>query len=281
MILLTGATGLTGKHVAQALVAKGARVRALVRDIEKAEDLAVMGIELVQGDLSDAASLTKAFDGAEKAFLLMANVEEQLACEKRFIDAAKAAGVKQLVKLSAIEADAGHSNLLKQYHGGAEDHLIASGVDYTILRGNVFMQYMLYFKPVIDATGAFYVPRDDAKMAMVDVRDIADVAATVLTEPGHLGKIYTLTGSQVLTFGDVAAAFSQVLGKDAGCVQISAEAYKDALMNTGQNDWTATAVTEEFVLMGDGGADVVTGDIKAITGNEPRTFKQMITEALG
>lgn len=281
MILLTGATGLTGKHVAQALSAKGAKLRALVRDPAKAGDLAAMGVELVQGDLSDAASLIEAFKGVDKAFLLMGNVEEQLACEKRFIDAAKAAGISQLVKLSAIEADANHSNLLKQYHGGSEDHLIASGVPYTILRGNVFMQYMLYFKPVIDQTGAFYVPRDDAKMAMVDVRDIADVAAAALTEPGHLGKIYTLTGSEILTFGDVAAAFSKVLGKEVGCVQIPAEAYKEALLGTGQSDWTATAVTEEFVLMGDGGADVVTGDIKTITGKEPRTFQAMIAEALG
>lgn len=281
MILLTGATGLTGAHVAQALAEKNVPLRALVRDPAKAQALADLGIELAQGDLADAASIRRALEGVDKAFLLMANVEEQLECEKRFIDCAKAAGVSHLVKLSAIEADASHSNLLKIYHGMSEDHLKASGLGYTILRGNVFMQYMLYFKPVIEATGAFYVPRADAKMAMVDVRDIASAAAHVLTEDGHLGKTYTLTGPQVITFGDVAAAFSEAMGEDVGCVQIPEEAYKEALLKAGQNDWTATAVAEEFVLLGDGSADERTGDIEAITGKAPTSFKQMLAAALG
>lgn len=280
MILLTGATGLTGTHVAKALAEKTVPLRALVRDPAKAQALADLGIELVQGDLSDAASIKRALDGVDKAFLLMANVEEQLECEKRFIDCAKAAGVSQLVKLSAIEADASHSNLLKIYHGASEDYLKASGVGYTILRGNVFMQYMLYFKPVIEATGAFYVPRADAKMAMVDVRDIAQVAAQVLTQDGHQGKTYTLTGPEVITFGDVAAAFSEAMGKDVGCVQIPEDAYKDALVNAGQNEWTATAVAEEFVLLGDGSADELTGDVEAITGKAPRSFKQVLATEL-
>lgn len=279
MILLTGATGLAGGHVAKALVRKGVPLRALVRDLGKAQALADLGIDLVEGDLGDSASLARAFQGVDKAFLLMANVEEQLDYETRYIDAAKAAGVSHLVKLSAIEAGAGHANLLKQYHGGSEDYLKASGLGYTILRGNVFMQYMLYFKPVIEATGAFYVPRANARMAMVDVRDIADVAAQVLTQDGHLGKTYTLTGPDTLTFGDVATAFSSLMGREVGCVEIPAEAYKEALLKTGQSDWTATAVTEEFVLMGDGGADNLTGDVAAVTGHAPRTFTQMLADA--
>lgn len=276
MILLTGATGLTGRHVAEALARTGVPLRALVRDPGKAQALADLGIELAQGDLTDDASVARAFEGVDKAFLLMANVKDQLDCEKRFIDAAKAAQVSQLVKLSAIEADAGHSNLLKIYHGTAEDYLKASGLGYTILRGNVFMQYMLYFKPVIEATGAFYVPRADAKMAMVDVRDIASVAAHVLTQEGHLGKTYTLAGPEILTFHDVAAAFSEAMGRDVGCVEIPEAAYKDALVKAGQNEWTATAVAEEFVLLGDGSADDLTGDVEAITGKAPTSFRDVL-----
>ncbi|MEM7570165.1 MAG: SDR family oxidoreductase [Pseudomonadota bacterium] len=278
MILLTGATGLTGKHVAKAVSQTGMPVRALVRDAAKAQMLADMGITLVEGDLADRASIDAAMNGVEKAFLLMANGPEQLGHEMRFIDAAKDAGLKHLIKLSAIGVEAGHFNKLKDTHGRAEDHLKASGVPYTILRGNFFMQYMLYFMPAIEATGAFYVPADDKPMGMVDVRDIADCTAAVLTQSGHDSKTYLLTGPHKHTFADAAELFSKALGRDVACTLIPAAAFKEQMMKTGQDDWTATAVTEEFELLAGGGGDAVTDDIKTITGNAPRSFASLLEE---
>lgn len=278
MILLTGATGLTGQHVAKTVAATGAPVRALVRDRAKAEGLAALGIEIVQGDLADETSIAAAMEGVDKAFLLMANGPQQLGHEIRFIDAAKAAGVSHLVKLSAVGVKAGHFNKLKDTHGRSEDHLKASGLNYTILRGNFFMQYMLYFMPAIEATGAFYVPADDKPMGMVDVRDIADCAAKVLSEDGHAGKTYLLTGPTLYTFADAAKLFSQALGKDVGCTLIPAQAFKEQMMKAGQDEWTAGAVAEEFELLAGGGGEALTECVEQITGQPPRSFPTLLEE---
>ncbi|MEO0411128.1 MAG: SDR family oxidoreductase [Pseudomonadota bacterium] len=281
MILLTGSTGLTGQHVAKAVAATGNPVRALVRDLKKAEDLAALGVDVVQGDLADEASIAAAMDGIDKAFLLMANGPEQRAHEIRFIDAAKAAGVSHLVKLSAIGVEAGHFNKLKDTHGRAEDHLKSSGLAYTILRGNFFMQYMLYFMPAIEATGAFYVPADDRPMGMVDVRDIADCAAKVLTQDGHAKKTYLLTGPALHTFADAAQLFSSALGKDVACTLIPADAFKAQMMKTGQDEWTASAVTEEFELLAGGGGEALTQSVEQITDHPPRSFAALLKETFG
>lgn len=280
MILLTGTTGLLGGHVAQSIANAGLNARALVRDPAKAQAIADLGIEVVQGDLADRASIDAALEGVDKAFLLMANGPEQLDHEIRFIDAAKEAGVSHLIKLSAIGVKAGHFNKLKDTHGRSEDHLKASGLDYTILRGNFFMQYMLYFMPAIEATGAFYVPADDKPMGMVDVRDIADCVPAIFSSSGHAGKTYLLTGPEMHTFADAAQLFSNAMGREVKCALIPAAAFQEQMMKTGQDEWTASAVTEEFELLAGGGGEAVTGDVETITGTAPRSFSSLLQEAL-
>ncbi len=268
-ILLTGATGTTGAHIARLLAGQGARVRALVRDPARAGWLADLGIEVVAGDLLRPETVTAALAGVERALLLPPNVPEQPRVEREFIDRAGAAGVRHVVKYSAIDAGIDRSARITRWHGEAEGHLRASGLDWTMVRPSYFMQNLLHAAPTIRAEGRLYLPMGDGEVGMVDCRDIAAVVAAALTGEGHAGRCYLVTGAESLGFAEAARRLGAALGRAVEYVPVSASQFAAALAGFGYEAWLVDAYNELFAEIAAGHFDMVSGCVARITGREP------------
>lgn len=213
-IVLTGATGNTGRVVAEELSRRGVPFVAMTRSAKHVATLEACGIRTVFGDFDDPASLVEALKGAEKAYLVCTPDHTLVRRETAFLQAAKVAGVRHVVKCSAYMAglDAETQNL--RSHGAIERELRGSGLDYTILRPHAFMQtFTLMVWDMVQKADIVSFPGGDGAMPYVDVRDVAQVAVKALTEPGHEGKTYDLTGPEALTFHDLAAILGRVLGR--------------------------------------------------------------------
>jgi uncharacterized protein YbjT (DUF2867 family) len=160
-------------------------VQAFVRNREEARMIVLPGVEFAEGDF---ARLETFVPGIERLFLLIpssSNVETQ---QRNFVDAATRSGVRLIVKLSQFGADKDSPGRFQRYHGAVETYTKQFGIAYTFLRPNLFMQGLLSFRPPITAEGRFYATAGDGKVSIVDVRDIAAVAARALAEAGHEGK---------------------------------------------------------------------------------------------
>jgi uncharacterized protein YbjT (DUF2867 family) len=191
MILVTGATGLNGSDLVRRLSARGVSVRALVRSAIKAECLSRLPkVEVVEGDMARPETLTGPLRGVDRAMLISSSDPAMLEVQSSFIDAAKRAGVAHVVKLSGIIPDLDSPFRFARMHAEIERRLEASGMGFTHLRAGEFMHAYFRQVPSIVAKGALFLPMEDAKIASVDVADIAEVAATVLTGSGHEGKVY-------------------------------------------------------------------------------------------
>ncbi|KAI9003994.1 NmrA family protein [Hyaloraphidium curvatum] len=229
-ILLTGATGNTGRVLADLLKSRGIPFAAMARSASRRAELEALGIPAVHGDFDDPASLLCALEGIEKAYLVCTPDEKVVERETAFIEAARAAGVKHIVKCSAFWAglDAPTRNL--RSHGEIELALRASGVPWTIIRPHGFMQTFTLFQwNMIEKAGAMSMPAGTGGIPLVDVRDVAEVAFKALTEPGHIGNAYDLTGPEVLTGYQQCAILEKVLGKPVTYIQGS-ETQLEAIM---------------------------------------------------
>lgn len=279
MILLTGATGKIGGETAKQLLKKGASLRALVRDEAKAADLKTAGVELVVGDIADADTVTQALTGAEKAFLLLPNGETQEANEKQFTDLAVAAGVKHLVKMSSMEAVADAETPIPQAHWAAEEHIRASGLDWTMVKPNFFMQNLLASAGSIKEQRKFFLPMGDGTTGMADARDIGAVCAEVLTGAGHAGQSYEITGPEVLSFHDVADRFSEVLGEKVQYIPLPMEQFREKMTGI-LVPWHLNAVCELFREIAEIGLDHTTDTFKQLIGRDPISVKQFVQDHL-
>jgi len=274
MILVTGATGKTGGAAAQSLLKRGAPIRVLVRDAEKASALKEAGAELVIGNASDRDSVAKALDGVDRALLILPNSDEQVAQEAQFVDLAKEAGVKHLVKMSSMEAVPGTTNPIPSIHVQSENYIRESGLPWTFIKPNFFMQNLMGSAATIKEQGKFFMPMKDGKTAMADVRDLGEAMAVVLTEDGHEGQSYELTGPELLSFADVADRFSQALGRKIEYVDVPMDGYMEKIAPFLLNDWHVNAVKELFTEIAAGGLDYTTDTIQKLLGREPVSVKQ-------
>src|SRR5919107_1292118 len=214
MILVTGATG---KEIVGELKRLGVGgVRALVRDPARAAFIREAGFETAEGDFDRPETLGAALEGVERVLLLTPPTPQTFAQQSAFVEAARRAGVRHVVKFSAIGADAAAPEGFGKWHGQSEDLLKSSGLAWTMLRPNFFMQKVLWQARQIAASGAIYQPVGDARARFIDVRDIAAVAARALTEPGHEGQTYDLNGPEALSYAEVAAQLFQGTGASNG-----------------------------------------------------------------
>jgi len=272
MILVTGATGTTGGATVQALADAGVEARALVRDPSKFT--APAGIEVVTGSFDNAASLDAALDGVSHAYLVLPASPEQVELETAFVDAAARAGVEHLVLLSVIGADDEGSEALRfgRAHRAAEKAVRESGLQWTFLRPNGFLQNYLGQAASIAGQGVFYSALTaGAAVSHVDARDIGEVAAKALSEPGHAGQAYALTGPEALTDDDIAARLSAVLGRTVEHVTIPPEAQREAMLGMGIPEWTVDGLGELYAFYETGIAGGVAPDIERVLGRPARS----------
>jgi uncharacterized protein YbjT (DUF2867 family) len=274
-ILVTGATGTIGSDLVEKLAVAKAPARALVRSRAKAERIEALGLETVIGDLEKPDTLRAALAGVEKVFLLSAPEERQAELQSNLIQAARSAGVRHIVKLSAIGVGSGLESIsLGRLHRQTEEELESSGITYTHLRPNGFMQNSFMFANTIRTQNAFYSPLGDARVSYVDARDVSAVAFKTLTEDGHENQAYEITGPVSLSYHDMAREFSSALGKEVKYVEVPMEAARGAMLGMGMQEWLVNALIELFNFYGEGRADRVTDVVREVTGKEPITFNQ-------
>jgi len=279
MILLTGLSTTTGRRVAKRLLKSGHSFTALLRDGDKAPDLKSKKVTLVKGDLSKPDSIKKAMDGIENAFLLPPTSENQFKLEKNFIDAAKEAGVKHLVKYSALGADPDSPSTILKYHGQSEKYLKDSGLRYTLIRPNLFMQnFVNFYGQQIRKKKEIRLPLKNAKCGYVDVRDTVRLINKVLTSKGSKNKIYTITGSESLSCIEIAELFSEAMGKKINYVEIKPKEFKKKMIDSGVKEREADAYSELYKLVRDGLYDQVTDDIYKLTNRQPHTFEEFLDD---
>ncbi len=274
MILITGATGTTGREVAKQLATTGTKTRIMVRDRSKAGDIANPNVEIVTGDFDQPETLNTALQGIEKAFLLPANTLNQVEQERNFIEAAKRAGVKHIVKYSARGAEPNAAANITRWHGQTEKLLEESGIAYTHLRPIFFMQNLLGFAQSIAADGTFALPLGSAKVAITDVRDIAAVAVAALTEPGHEGKIYLPTGPEALSMDEIAEKLSTAIGRPVRYINVEPEAFKQGLIDCGLPEWYADDLVKLNAYNASPEGAVVTDVVATVAHKQPITFDQ-------
>jgi uncharacterized protein YbjT (DUF2867 family) len=271
-VLVTGATGTIGRDVARLLSGKGVSVRAGVRDQAKARKQFGADLALVPFDFENEKTFSETIEGVEKVFLLPPLLQNQLEVMNAFVDAAKRTGVRHIVKLSAIGIDDETQPMAIKGHAANERHIRESGVAFTFLRPNSFMQnFITYFPP---RNGAIYLPWGNGTASFVDTRDIASVAAKVLTSDGHEGKIYTLTGPAALGIAEVARILFEVTGREFKYIDVPDVAARDGMLQAGVPQWQVELVMGLHAVNKQNRWSAVTSDIEKVTGTPPTDFAQ-------
>ncbi len=277
-ILVTGATGTIGSQVVKALrAAADVNVRAAVRSGEKARSLEGQGVTTIDFDYERQELVTKAVQGVDKIFLATPFAKDQVELAGRLVDAAKEAGVKHIVKLSAIGCEQEPGIQLGRWHRAIEKQVEASGIAWTFLRPNNFYENFLnYYGP--DAQGTIYLPWGEAAVSFIAGADIALAAKAALTTPGHEGKAYALTGPEAFTIAQAAKVIGEVSGRTVTYVDVPEEAAKQAMLGLHMPPWMVDAMMELHGIDKAGYAAAVTDDFTKLTGDEPRPFSAFAQE---
>lgn len=263
-ILITGANGNVSSAVLEALPGKD-DVRVLVRDPAKAPP----GYETVIGDLDDPATLGAAFDGVDTLWLLTAMGPQAPHASMNALWAARQAGVRHVVRLSAIGAAHDAPTRNGRLHALSDAELQASGLDWTIIRPAFFMQNL--FGAINGAT--LHGSTGHGRIGLIDVRDIGEFAARVLTDPRpHTGKVYTLTGPASISLAEAAGLLEEVYGEPIGYQSLSPEEFHAALLGAGVPEWIAAVSVEYARAYAAGWGDYTTPDFRSVLGYQPRTF---------
>jgi uncharacterized protein YbjT (DUF2867 family) len=275
VILVTGATGKVGSEAVRLLRQRDVPVRALVRDPAKARPLAAAGAEVARADFDVPGTIDTALAGADTVILVSPAVPAQ---ELNVVASAVRQGVKHVIKVTS-NASADSPIARRRAQTEIEAGLAASGLAHTLLRANAFMQNTLALAPAIKRTGGFGSSAGAGQVGMVDARDVAAVAAEVATAPqAHAGRTYWLTGPALITYADVAAALSEVLGRPVQYRPVSFEEDRAAMVRAGLPEPVAEMNAQAFSLIAEGDAAWLSQDIPALLGRAARSFAQFAAD---
>lgn len=266
-ILVTGATGTFGGLVAQLLQQKGEHVRVMVRDIAKFK---FHGFEIAVGDFADSTCLDDALSGIERVFLASFDTGDFVNLQGNVIASAKRHGIRHIARISTMFLEEPKFAHFMNVSIEGERQLERSGIGFTHLRPSWVLQN---FHPTSATTPVWNdqirLPAGEGRVAFVDARDVSSVAATVLTEAGHEGKIYELTGPVARTHGELATALSQATSRQIDYEDISVKEYTNSLAEAGWSLDSIDIMTMLFEHVRKGEAGVLTGDVKRVTGSDP------------
>jgi uncharacterized protein YbjT (DUF2867 family) len=283
MIVIMGATGTIGRALMERLIEMKVPARALSRDggrLRAQLDQKRGGqiIEVAQADAADPLSLRKAFEGASQLFLVISNHPEQVAMETSVINIAVGVGIQHIVKISSPVFNPLVPVTVAGWHNEIEQVLQQSGIVHTILRPYAFMQNVLRVAPTIKTQNMFLGTMGDSVCNFVDSRDIADVAADALTRKEIVGQVYTLTGTEMFSYPQIADKLSNSLGRKINYINLDPKELQLNLMtNAGMPEWLARHVVEiqqMSVLV----PEIPTDAVKHVLGREPRTMDSFLQQ---
>lgn len=277
-ILITGATGNTGAQIARGLIERGHSVRVGVRDPKKAAALAGLGAEVVRYDYDAPETLAPAFAGVERVYLLTPFAPGFERLGALAIEAARGAGVRYALRISAVGADPRSDFWPARGHGLVEKQLAESGLDYTILQPTFFMDNLFSFHAhTLRGEGTFYGAAADGRVSYVSSGDIAEVAVALLSRPeGHSGKTYVLTGEEALSEAEVAALASRVLERKLSYTNLSAEAFAAAARENGVPEPFVQAMTGFEGVKANGWGASISPAVRELLGRAPETYEQFL-----
>jgi len=278
-ILIIGGTGNIGTPLVDLLKDSDQSYRVLVRSDENEAKMASAGVPTVRAELGDWPSIDAALEGVRTIFLLSAPSPVMSDLHEGLIDRAKSADVRKIVRLSAEPANYSKGLPMYEQHSEVDDYLVASGLDYVILRPHYFMQNI----PQMHATfmkdqGMFAQYMGDSRIPMVDARDIAKAALAGLTSDAFNGKVHIITGPQSISFEDVATAFSKSLDKEISYVNLSYEEQKVGLEAYGTPEMIVQTVMTLFKRWSEGEDQPATSDYETITGEKATDIEKFAAD---
>lgn len=279
MVIVTGAAGKTGGEVVRLLSSRGIRVRALVRDPARTKGLAGPGVEIVVGDLAKPHTLDPAFRGADKLFLVSSPALDVETLHGNALEAAKRTGIRHVVRLSARGASQGAPSALIKVHGDVDENLSRSGLSYSILRPNYFFQNTLMSAATIAGQGTMFGVNGDRTLSMMDTRDIALAAVTLLTGNGHSGRVYELTGLSAISHRQVAEKLSAALDRPVGFEEITPDQARQGLSAI-MPEWLVNAFLEMVGTWSDSDAEI-TDAFERLTTKKPRPYEAFAKDYAG
>lgn len=268
-IVVTGATGNVGSAVLTLLDPRTCTVRALVRC---RPGRPVPGVEYHVGDLGDTDSVDRLLSGADRAFLACANSPDQVRLETHLIDRAVRQGLSRIVKLSAFGAAADAPVAFWRWHAEIEDHLAASGLEHVLVRPFFYMSNLLPALAPARALGLLFAPAGQARVAMIDPRDVAAVAVGTLTGGTGPDRALTLTGPEALDHHDVARAMTRVLGRQVAYQEIDETTARDQMVTSGLPGFVADQVLAVYARLRAGMQSQPDDSVRRITGHAARSL---------
>ena len=270
MILVTGANGNVGRELVEQLLAAGEKTRVMVRDERKAGNLKNR-VEIAVGDFDKPETLTAAMSGIQRMFLLSVGPANEPIVNA--IEAAGRAGVRHVAFLSSMGSNLDPAPQMGKWHKEKEQLIESSGLEWTFLRPGMFMSNTLQWAETIKSQAAVYFPTGEGECAPIDPRDIAAVAATVLTTPGHEGRAYELTGTELLTARQQTEILASVLNKPIRYFDIAPEAFAEKMKNNGVPQFLADGLKEVMEGVRSGRVAIVTQNVEQVTGRTPGSFE--------
>ncbi|MCY9590592.1 SDR family NAD(P)-dependent oxidoreductase [Paenibacillus chitinolyticus] len=284
MIVIMGATGTIGSALLERLADLGVPAKALSREPEKLRDqIGEKGrstIEIASADASDPESLRRAFTGASQLFLTMANSPRQIELETSIIQIAAESGIEHIVKISSPAFEQRSPVAVAGWHQEIERTLRESGLTHTVLRPYAFMQNLMRLAPTITTQNVFFGSMGDSPCNFIDCRDIADVAAEVLTNRKVSGQIYTLTGSETFSYPQIASQLSVLLNRPISYINLEPQVLLRNLIENGHMPpWLANHVVE-IQTMSTVVPESPNDTVKRLLGREPRTLEAFLHECV-
>jgi uncharacterized protein YbjT (DUF2867 family) len=277
VIVVTGGTGAVGSELLRLLSQAGIATRALTRNPQETRKLP--GIRWVAGDLAKPQMLPAVFEGAEQLFLLTSYYEDMVTLQHNAIVAARAAGVTHVVKVSAFAASDHSRAPIGRWHYQVEKELQESGMGWTILRPHHFMQNLLAQAEYVANDGVVYSASGDGKIPYIDPRDIAAVAFVTLTQPGHVGKKYVLTGGEAMSYRQAAEIIGATIGKPVRFVDESPDQARARRVREGLPPAVVESALAISAYQRAGGKTVtITTTVADLTGRPPRTVGEFVRE---
>ncbi len=278
MILITGAAGKTGRAVIQAVVARGETVRALVHRDEQIPAIEALGVEdFIVGDLIDRATIDRAVRDMRSIYHICPNMSpDEIMIGKFVIEAAQTEGIEHLVYHSVLhpqtEAMPHHWQKLR-----LEELLIESGLSFTILQPTAYMQNILAHRGSILEQGIYPVPYPvETQSCLVDLQDVAQVAAKVLTEAGHIGATYELVGTKMMSQTEIAERLSKELGRRVEAQEISLDQRERNARGSGFGDYQVDTLIKMFEYYGQYGFTGNSNVLRWLLGREPTSFEKFV-----